>query len=82
MWFGAKKHLELTSSFDYSGPLTETVLIGNIAIRSYLLRRGEGRNMEYYARKKLLWNGEKMEITNVKEANQFVTRKVREGWEI
>ena len=38
--------------------------------------------MEYYARKKLLWNGEKMEITNVKEANQFVTRKVREGWEI
>mgnify|MGYP001266658109 FL=1 len=56
--------------------------MGNIAIRSYLLRRGEGRNMEYYARKKLLWNGEKMEITNVKEANQFVTRKVREGWEI
>ena len=80
--FGSKKHLELTSSFDYSGPLTETVLMGNIAIRSYLLRRGEGRNMEYYARKKLLWNGEKMEITNVKEANQFVTRKVREGWEI
>ena len=80
--FGSKKHLELTSSFDYSGPLTETVLMGNIAIRSYLLRRGEGRNMEYYARKKLLWNGENMEITNVKEANQFVTRKVREGWEI
>ena len=38
--------------------------------------------MEYYARKKLLWNGEKMEITNVEAANQFVTRKVREGWEI
>ena len=31
--FNSKEHLALTSSFDYAGPLTETVLMGNIAIR-------------------------------------------------
>lgn len=80
--FGSNEHKALTSSFDYSGPLTETVLMGNIAIRSYLLRKGKGRNMDYYGRKKLLWNGTKMRITNLEEANQFVTRSYREGWEV
>ena len=44
--FNSDQHKALTSSFDYAGPLTETVLMGNIAIRSYLLRRGSGRNTE------------------------------------
>ena len=51
--FNSKEHKSLTSSFDYAGPLTETVLMGNIAIRSYLLRReNENGNMEYFGRKK------------------------------
>ena len=80
--FNSDQHKALTSSFDYAGPLTETVLMGNIAIRSYLLRRGSGRNTEYYGQKKLLWDGNAMKITNLEEANQFVGRDYRKGWEI
>ncbi|MBD8488279.1 Gfo/Idh/MocA family oxidoreductase [Echinicola sp. CAU 1574] len=81
--FGSKEHRELTSSFDYAGPMTETVLMGNLAIRSYMLRKenAKGRT-EYYGRKKLLWDGEKMRITNLEEANQFVGREYRQGWEV
>lgn len=81
--FNSTEHLGLTSSFDYAGPMTETVLMGNLAIRSYMLRReNSDGNMEFYARKKLLWDGENMRITNQEEANQFVTRTYREGWKI
>ncbi len=81
--FGSPEHEALTSSFDYSGPLTETVLMGNLAIRSYALARmSEGNRMEYYGRKKLLWDGEKTKITNFDEANQFVGREYREGWKL
>ena len=80
--FNSKEHLSLTSSFDYAGPLTETVLMGNIAIKSYLLRKESNNRMNYYARKKLLWDGDKMRITNLEEANQFVGREYRAGWEI
>lgn len=81
--FNSKEHKELTSSFDYAGPMTETVLMGNLAIRSYLLRRENSKGkLEFYARKKLLWDGENMKITNLEEANQFVGRDYREGWEV
>jgi len=85
--FNSKEHKALSSSFDYSGPLTETVLMGNLAIRSYLLRKetksANGRNgFDFYGRKKLLWDGASMKITNFDDANQFVTREYREGWEI
>ena len=81
--FGSKEHLELTSSFDYAGPMTETVLMGNLAIRSYMLRKkNEQGKMEFYGRKKLLWDGENMKITNFEDANQFVTRTYRAGFEI
>ena len=72
----------MTSSFDYAGPLTETVLMGNIAIRSYLLRKKSGRNYDYYGRRKLLWDGNSMKITNLEAANQFVSREYRKGWEV
>ena len=81
--FGSKEHKALTSSFDYAGPMTETVLMGNLAIRSFMLRRSSGNGkMEYYGRKKLLWDGDNMKITNLEEANQFVTRVYRKGWEV
>ena len=56
--------------------------MGNIAIRSYMLRRGSGKSIDYYGRKKLLWDGEQMRITNFEEANQFVGRIYRKGWSI
>ena len=85
--FNSKEHKALTSSFDYSGPLTETVLMGNLAIRSYMLRKeikgANGRNaFDFYGRKKLLWDGNEMKITNFDDANQFVSRTYREGWSI
>lgn len=79
--FGSQAHKDLSSSFDYSGPLTETVLMGNLAIRSYMLRRDTGQK-EFYGRKKLLWDGASMKITNLDEANQFVSRVYREGWKL
>lgn len=82
--FGSDEHKALTSSFDYSGPLTEAVLMGNLAIRSYqsLVKGGNGRNREFYGRKKLLWDGPAMRITNLDDANQFVTREYRKGWKL
>jgi hypothetical protein len=56
--------------------------MGNLAIRSYMLRKETGNNMQFYGRKKLVWDGEKMKITNFEEANQFVGRTYRKGWEV
>ncbi|WP_242156754.1 Gfo/Idh/MocA family protein [Aestuariivivens sediminis] len=80
--YGTSKHDALTSSFSYAGPLTESVLMGNLAIRSYNLRQPKGKGFEYPGRKKLLWDGENMKITNFEEANQFVKRDYREGWSL
>ena len=52
------------------------------ALQMYVDVTEDGGGYDFYARKKLLWDGENMKITNLPEANQFVTRKVREGWEI
>ena len=80
--YKSDEHLSLTSSFDYAGPLTETVLMGNIAIRSYLLRKRVNKKWNYFGRKKLLWDGINMKITNLEEANQFTKREYRDGWKI
>ncbi len=69
-----------SSSFDQSGPLTETVLMGNLATRSFLAREtsADGRSITFPGRKKLFWDGEAMKITNFDYANQFVKREYRE----
>lgn len=79
--FNSRKHKKLTSSFDFAGPLTESILMGNLAIRSYGLREKNASNRFVYpGRKKLLWDGTNMKITNFDPANQFVKRAYREGW--
>jgi predicted dehydrogenase len=81
--FNSTEHRALTSSFDYAGPMTETVLMGNLAIRSYMLRKENSKGkQDFFARKKLLWDGLNMKITNLEEANQFVGRQYRKGWEV
>ncbi len=52
-----ESRVEASSNFEYAGPLTETVVMGNLAIRLQALER------------ELEWDGEKMEITNI-EANE------------
>ncbi|MCH2589106.1 MAG: hypothetical protein MK004_11640 [Planctomycetales bacterium] len=54
------------SNFSYSGPLTETVLLGVLA------QRAPGRRLE--------WDGAKMKIRNAPELNQYVHKPYRKGW--
>ena len=57
-----------SSNFDYAGPLSEMVLMGNLAVR--------------FPNQQLLWEGESMQVQNHKDANAFVRRKYREGWSL
>ncbi len=79
--------MEVSSPFDLAGPLTESILIGNLAIRSYDLRKprvgGRPDQFDYPGRFiKLLWDGPNMKITNFDEANAFVKRDYRNGWKV
>jgi hypothetical protein len=71
-----------SSPFSIAGPLTETVLMGNLAVRSYNYRepRADGQGFSYPGRKQLQWDGANMRITNLDLANQFVKRDYRTGW--
>jgi predicted dehydrogenase len=70
-WFEAiKKGTKSTTDFSYSGPLTETMLLANVAVRL------KDKNM------KLLWDGEKMEFTNLPEANELLHFPYRPGWSL
>ena len=82
--YGSEKAKNLSSHFDIAGPLTESVLMGNLAIRSYDIRKPKGKDdFDYPGRFiKLLWDGPNMKITNFDEANQFVKRNYREGWSL
>jgi predicted dehydrogenase len=59
---------EISDNFAYAGPLTETVQLGNVAAR--------------FPGKKLEWDAENLRITNLEEANQWLTREYREGWSV
>ena len=67
-----------SSPFEMAGPLTETVLMGNLAVLSYNYSEKDAAGKTIYpGRKKLLWDGENMRITNFEPANQFVRRQYR-----
>lgn len=55
-----------SSHFDYSGPLSEMVLMGNLAVR--------------HPNRQLLWDGERMRVANDEKANSYVRRQYRQGW--
>lgn len=73
-----------SSPFEFAGPFTESILIGNLAIRSWMMRNPNltGQEDKYLGRKKLIWDSNKMQITNFEPANQFVKREYREGWKL
>ncbi|MEP6512229.1 MAG: Gfo/Idh/MocA family oxidoreductase [Parafilimonas sp.] len=72
-----------SSSFDMAGPLTETVLMGNLAVRSYNYSEKNSKGDAVYpGRKKLLWDGENMKVTNFEPANQFVKPEYKNGWKL
>ncbi len=56
------------SNFRYSAPFTETIHLGNVAQR---VEKG----------KKLLWDAKAMAFSNSPEANRFISKPYRAGWE-
>jgi predicted dehydrogenase len=59
-----------TSNFDYASKLTETMLVGNLAIR-------------FRERNTILkWDTVNMRVTNLEEANAFIRMPYRQGWEL
>ena len=86
--YGSEKEKNLSSNFKVAGPLAETVLMGNLAIRSCDIRKPSpggthGRDFDYPGRHiTLLWDGANMKITNFDDANQFVKRTYRDGWSL
>jgi len=76
---------ELSSPFEKAGPLTEALLMANLAIRGYDIRKpkADGKGFTYPARGvKLVWDNDAMRITNLEEANQFIKRTYRQGWNL
>jgi predicted dehydrogenase len=72
-----------SSPFDYAGPFTESILMGNLAIRSFMMKNaGAKGDNKYPGRKRLVWDAKNMKITNFDEANQFVKREYRDGWKL
>jgi hypothetical protein len=65
-WIDAIKNgTKSCSYFSYAGPLTETILLGTLAIRT---------------RKTVKWNAEKLEIIGNPEAAKLINPEAREGW--
>jgi len=62
------------SSFDWAGPLTEVVLLGNVALRPEM--------REELTQHKLFWDGPSLRFTNSDAANQFLRREYRPGWSL
>jgi hypothetical protein len=68
VWIDAfKEKKQSPGSFLLAGAISETINLGAVALR---------------VRKKLIYDSTKMQITNVPEANQYLTREYRSGWEL
>ena len=53
------------SNFGYAGPLTEAILLGNVALR---------------VGKKIEWDGKNLKVRNAPEAGHLIRREYRSGW--
>ena len=56
------------SHFAQTGPMTEAILLGTMAIRV------PGQKLE--------WDSARLKVTNQSEANRYLQRKYREGWHL
>ena len=67
-WIKAcKEGTPTTCNFDYSGALTEAVLLGNVAYRT-------GERLE--------WDAENLKATNTAAADKYIRKQYRKGWEV
>ena len=66
-WINAiKSNVKADADFDYSGPLTELALLGNLAKR--------------FPNRELMWDGDNCWVTNFEPANEWVKRPYRDPW--
>jgi hypothetical protein len=69
-------------SFLNAGPISETVCLAAVGLRAGR-QKGVGLgSRDYPAPVKLLYDSANMKITNAPEANKFLTREYRPGWEL
>ncbi|MBK1877424.1 Gfo/Idh/MocA family protein [Pelagicoccus mobilis] len=54
------------SNFNYAGPFTETVQLGNVCLR--------------FPRERLAWDGPNLRFTNNERANELISKEYRKGW--
>jgi hypothetical protein len=76
---------EVSSPFEMAGPLTEALLMANLAIRGHDMRipKADGKGFTYPGKNvKLVWDNENMRVTNLDAVNQFVKREYRSGWKL
>jgi hypothetical protein len=68
VWISSfKNNTQSPGSFLYTGPVTETILLGAVALRA-------GKKVEY--------DSANMKITNLPDANKYLVREYRKGWEL
>jgi hypothetical protein len=68
LWINSfKNNTQSPGSFIYAGPVTETILLGAVALRA-------GERVEY--------DSANMRITNVPDTNKYMVREYRKGWEL
>src|SRR5262249_44128328 len=61
-------HGQTSTPLSYSGPLTEMVLLGCLSTR--------------FPQATLEWDAAALKVRNVEEANHFVRKQYRKGWEV
>jgi predicted dehydrogenase len=57
---------QAVAHFDYAGPFTESVLLGNVALR--------------FPGERLMWDAQNMKVTNKPEADQYIHPTYKAGW--
>jgi hypothetical protein len=57
-----------SADFSFAGRLTESLLLGVVANR--------------FPDQKLMWDADKMQVTNLPDANQLIKREYRKGFEV
>ena len=62
-----------------AGPISETVCLTAVALRAGKVRSG---TRSHPAPIKLLYDSASMRVTNIPEANRYMTREYRPGWEL
>ena len=75
----------VSSPFEIAGPVTEALLMANLAVRANDIRKpkADGKGFDYPGRYlKLVWDKDNMKVSNFDDVNQYVKRNYREGYSL